>query len=261
MKNLSHMTSEEAKQLEGLLFDLDDTLLEEGQLSLDAYQALFDLRGAGLRLIALTGRPAAWAEVIARMWPVEAAIAENGALGFKREAGRIRSLDTVAPSLRALRQERLAALAAGARREFPSLVPADDVSGRVSDYTFDIGEHECVSDRLIQDAQALAERQGARTTRSSVHLHFTFDRVDKATGALSYLQSQGLDATVARRSFAFIGDSENDAPCFNAFSTTVGVANLRGAFSLRPRYRTEERASAGFRRFAVRLCELRAARS
>ena len=114
---------------------------------------------------------------------------------------------------------------------------------------------------LIQDAQSLAESWGARTTRSSVHLHFTFDRVDKATGALSYLQSQGIDATVARRRFAFIGDSENDAPCFNAFFTTVGVANLRGAFSLKPRYRTEERASAGFIKFAHRLCELRPARS
>ena len=148
MKNLSHITSEEAKQLSGLLFDLDDTLLEEGQLSLGAYQALFDLKACGLRLIALTGRPAAWAEVIARMWPVEAAIAENGAVGFKREHSRILSLDTVASEARAERKQSLAALAAEAQRNFPELVPADDVAGRVSDYTFDIGEHECASERL-----------------------------------------------------------------------------------------------------------------
>src|SRR5690606_29031989 len=109
----------------------------------------------------------------------------------------------------------------------PALVPADDVDGRVSDFTFDIGEHERASEETIATARAIAAGAGARTTRSSVHLHFTFDRSDKATGALAYLRSTGDDETRARQHFAFIGDSENDAPAFAAFSCTIGVANVR----------------------------------
>lgn len=260
MNALEQMTASEAQALEGLLFDLDDTLLCDGQLSLEAYESLFLLRQTGLRLIALTGRPAAWADVIARQWPVEAAIAENGAIAFRRSAGRVECFDRLNPDERQNRSEALALLAAQAHARFPELVAADDVAGRVTDYTFDIGEHESVSEELVLEAKALAVEAGARTTRSSVHLHFTFDHADKATGALSYLQAHGLDATRARRVFAFIGDSENDAPCFNTFRTTVGVANLRGRFSLGPRYRTKGRAAVGFREFAERLSQLRTAR-
>jgi len=43
-------------------------------LIIGAYAALFDLARAGLRLIAVTGRPLGFAEVAARMWPIAAAV-------------------------------------------------------------------------------------------------------------------------------------------------------------------------------------------
>lgn len=257
MKTLSSLSAAEAQSLSGLFFDLDDTVLDEGKLSEQAYGALFSLKNAGLRLVALTGRPAAWAEQIARMWPVEAAIAENGAIAFQRQGRKVCRLDTLPISVRARSCLRLKELVSEARMSFPELVPADDVGGRVSDYTFDIGEHEHASESVIQNARALAHARGARTTRSSVHLHFTFDRMDKATGALSYLKDKGEDTTSARRRFAFIGDSENDAPAFSAFRTSCGVRNLSGSFSLPPQYQTQGRASAGFCEFSHHLIRLR----
>jgi hypothetical protein len=257
MKALHHLTKEEAQALKGLFFDLDDTALSGSQLEQAAYTALFSLRDAGLRLIALTGRPASWGEVIARMWPVEAAIAENGAIAFRREGNRLRKLDTLSASLRKTTRSRLSELVTEAHTALPDLVAADDVQGRISDYTFDIGEHERAEERTIQKAQALASARGARTTRSSVHLHFTFDRADKATGALSYLGSLGEDTTSARRHFAFIGDSQNDASAFAAFHTSCGVQNLSGTFSLAPRFRTQNVASSGFCEFSERLIQLR----
>jgi hydroxymethylpyrimidine pyrophosphatase-like HAD family hydrolase len=218
---------------------------------------LFALQASGLRLIALTGRPAAWAEQIARMWPVEAAIAENGALSFKRIGAQVHHLDTLDPEARALHRRRLDALVQQAKNELSALVPADDVGGRVSDFTFDIGEHQQAEEETIRAAQGLAHSAGARTTRSSVHLHFTFDRSDKATGALTYLRASGSDPTSALRRFAFIGDSQNDAPAFAAFHTTCGVQNLSGHFSIPPRYITHLSASAGFCAFGQRLIELR----
>ena len=74
MKPISELTPAEAKDLSGLLFDLDDTLLDEGQLSEAAYSALFRLRESQLLLVAVTGRPAAWGELVARQWPVDGVV-------------------------------------------------------------------------------------------------------------------------------------------------------------------------------------------
>ena len=257
MKSLSALTKAEAEKLTGLLFDLDDTFLEHTQLTRDAYNALFDLKEKGLRLIALTGRPASWGEMIVRMWPIDAAIVENGSLAYVFEDRTPVLLDTVSADERQLRRERLSDLVAEVRRALPELVPANDVQGRISDFTFDIGENEKAEESTIQRAIELSESRGARTTRSSVHLHLTFDRMDKGSGAALFLMRLGYDATQLRRTFAFIGDSENDAAAFAAFATTIGVANLGGRFSLTPRYTTDLPKSAGFCQLAYHLIEKR----
>ena len=53
-----------------------------------AYAALERLRAAGLLVIPITGRPAGWCDHIARMWPVDAVVGENGAFYFRHDAGR-----------------------------------------------------------------------------------------------------------------------------------------------------------------------------
>lgn len=257
MKPISQFPPKAAEALEGLFFDLDDTFLDAGKVTEAAYAALFRLKESGLRLIALTGRPAAWGELVARMWPVEAAIAENGALAFALAEGRVTLVDCVDAAKRAQRRAALCELVSAAQVRFPDLVPADDVGGRITDFTFDIGEHRKAKEDTIQAAREFAHRAGARTTRSSVHLHYTFDRADKATGALGYLCRTGGDPTQGRQRFAFIGDSENDAAGFAAFSHSVGVHNLRGHFSIPPRYLTRRSASEGFVEFAQILTNLR----
>src|SRR5688500_16902633 len=69
--------------LAGVVFDVDDTVTRAGTLEEAAYGALFRLREAGLRLIAVTGRPLGFAELMARMWPIDLAVGENGA-GYLR---------------------------------------------------------------------------------------------------------------------------------------------------------------------------------
>ncbi|HSC88099.1 MAG TPA: hypothetical protein VLC09_12540 [Polyangiaceae bacterium] len=258
MKPLSALSAEEALGLEGLLFDLDDTFFHGGRLDELAFASLFRLRASGLRLHAVTGRPASWAELAVRWWPLDGAVGENGAQGFYRDGARVRCRDTVTAAERASRSTALVALVSEARRALPELVPADDTSGRISDYAFDIGEHERAPEELIARAVELANDHGARTTRSSVHLHFTFDRIDKASGTVSFLSHFGVEPTRALHRYAFVGDSPNDASCFAAFHTTVGVANLRGDFSLLPTYVTGARESAGFVELAERLLRLRA---
>jgi hydroxymethylpyrimidine pyrophosphatase-like HAD family hydrolase len=108
--------------------------------------------------------------------------------------------------------------------------------------------------RLIREA-------GARTTRSSVHLHATFDTDDKASGAIAFLRERfGEDAGSAIVRYAFAGDSANDAACFAAFRTTFGVANVRehvARLSIPPRYVATATMGAGFAEIARALLEKR----
>ena len=89
MRPLTELSKAEARGLQGLLFDLDDTLLDHGQLTLDAYQALCNLAETDLWLVAVTGRPASWGELVAGMWPIRAALSENGHLAHARLGGRV----------------------------------------------------------------------------------------------------------------------------------------------------------------------------
>src|SRR5687767_6472724 len=100
MQPLDRMSPSEARGLSGLLFDLDDTFLDRGRLDLAAYGALFRLRQLGLGLIAVTGRPAGWGAVLARQWPVDAVICENGALALQRTGNRVARLDETSASER-----------------------------------------------------------------------------------------------------------------------------------------------------------------
>jgi HAD superfamily hydrolase (TIGR01484 family) len=256
MQSLTSLPQAEARALRGLLFDLDDTLLDHGKLTEVAYSALFRLRESGLELYVVTGRPLAWVRLVGRLFPVDGGVGENGGV-MVGPGGR--ELDAVSPAERERRTLRLAALVREIRREFPELEPPDDASERLSDYTFDVGETRQVEPAVVERVSAFARERGATVHVSSVHLHVGFDAVDKASGAVRMLRAlKGVDPTAALRRYAFVGDSENDAACFGAFHTTVGVANLRGRPTLAPRFITEAPRGRGVAELARVLGALRA---
>ncbi|MEJ5185222.1 MAG: HAD hydrolase family protein, partial [Rectinemataceae bacterium] len=82
------MTREEARAIRFVLMDIDDTLTTDGKLTAESYAALWALHDAGLKVIPITGRPAGWCDMIARQWPVDGVVGENGALVFHEGAGR-----------------------------------------------------------------------------------------------------------------------------------------------------------------------------
>src|SRR4051812_43587053 len=258
MKPISALTRAEAAKLHGVAFDLDDTLLDHGRLREATYSALFRLVEAGLSLYGVTGRPAGWAEVLARVFPVQAIVAENGAVVCARRGERVLLVDSVDAAERRRRHAALEQLLADFAQRFPDFWPADDVRARISDRTFDIGEFRQVAPDRVAQASAFLREQGARVFVSSVHLHATFDYADKASGAVRLLsEDSGLDTTAVRHAYAYLGDSENDASCFAAFAVSIGVANLRGRATLRPRYITSRPMGAGVVEAADVLLSLR----
>ncbi len=246
MQPIGTISGEEARGLRAFLFDLDDTLLDHGRLTERAYAALFRLKESGLVLVAVTGRPSGWGEVLARQWPVDGVVAENGAITCARNDGHVDVID-FAGTERASRARHLGAIVGELRDRFPTLRPTDDMAARRADFTFDIGERERVTDDVIAAACSFASARGARTSTSSVHLHVTLDGLDKASGVARFLSERfGFDETALLHHAAFIGDSENDEACFSAFHTTIAVANLRGRPTVAPRYVTKGERGTGF---------------
>src|SRR5437879_4344853 len=78
-----------AARLDGIFCDVDDTLTHAGTLVPAAYDAVARAAAAGLRVVAVTGRPAGWAEVFACTWPLAGAIAENGSFAVRRHGGSV----------------------------------------------------------------------------------------------------------------------------------------------------------------------------
>ncbi len=252
------MTAREVKPLRGLLFDLDDTVLEHGLLRPAVLERLYALRDAGLLAVGVTGRPASWGEVLARTWPVDAMVTENGACAWVVGDGRLRRWERQAER-RGASRERLLELASELMTRFPELEFSDDLGGRYSDLTFDVGEYRRLDPQLVVEVVEKARALGLFVTLSSVHMHVTLDPEDKATGTLGLLREHfGCDPALARRQFAYVGDSGNDAACFACFELSVGVKNLKGTFSIPPRYQTTGACGFGFCELVDRLLQLRA---
>jgi hydroxymethylpyrimidine pyrophosphatase-like HAD family hydrolase len=262
MKPLAALTAEDVAPLAGVVFDLDDTLLDHGHLTEAAYSALFRMKEAGFRLIGSTGRPYGWADLLGRQWPVDAMVAENGAAALVRtEDGGHRAL--LAPC--GGRREDLLALAGDLIERFPSARITEDNGARVADVTIDIGERCRVPAADIQAMHAIARARGIVTVASSVHFHLSWETPDKAAGTVRVLgEAFGEDATAARRRYAFIGDSGNDATAFAGFRLTFGVANVRSSgatLTLMPRFVAPSAMGRGFVEIAAALVERRRATS
>jgi HAD superfamily hydrolase (TIGR01484 family) len=265
-RDIGELSRSEARALRGVVFDLDDTLLDHGELAEASYAALFRLREEGLRLVACTGRPAGWVEVITRQWPIDAAVAENGAVAFVKEnvegaAARVIVLFPEDLAAAGKRRGELVELAEELVRRWPDAAIADDNRARVTDVALDIGEHRRVRAEDVQAMREEAARRGVVTLASSVHLHLSFEAADKASGTLRLLEARfGEEPAFGRAAYAFVGDSGNDAAAFAAFHTTFGVANVRAhlpRLPVAPKYITQAAMGRGFAELAVKLVTLR----
>lgn len=254
MRPLETMTREEGARIDGLLFDLDDTFLTHGVLTRAAYDALWDLHDAGVKLVVVTGRPSLWGQFVARQWPIDAATTENGAIAIVRDGKHVERVDPCDREEREARRSKLVAVVKDMGARIPDLKLADDTSGRISDVAWDIGENVRVPPETVARAASIIAEHGARSSASSVHLHATFDGDDKATGTVRLLATRfGVDVGMARSRWAFAGDSGNDRACFAGFETTFGVANVRnhvGALSVPPRFVASSAMGDGFAEIA-----------
>ena len=260
MRALSAMPADVRRAIRGVLLDIDDTLSTAGRITAEAYAAMEHAHAAGLLVIPVTGRPAGWCDHIARMWPVDAVVGENGALYMIRDdrSGRLRRRFAVSDAERAGHRRRLAEIGAMILREVPGAALASDQAYRESDLAIDFCEDvprlpaEAV-DRII----ALMRAAGMTAKMSSIHVNGWFGDYDKLAMTRTLLREEfGVDLDGERDRFVFVGDSPNDAPMFEFFPSAVGVANVRafaGRLAALPAYVTERESGAGFAELVERL--------
>ena len=217
-----------ASRLRGIFCDVDDTLTHGGVLVPAAYDAIARATAAGLRVVAVTGRPAGWAEVFACTWPIAGAVAENGAFAVRRAGKSVERMTWDDADTCSAQGVKLRALADAIVRDIPGARLADDQWLRRCDVAFDIGEtHEL--DRATVDAIAAhIAAAGARCITSSVHAHAFFGAHDKAAMCVRAARAWwNVDLDAERGDWLFVGDSPNDQPCFAYFPVAAGVANVR----------------------------------
>ena len=245
-----------------LLSDIDDTMTSEGMLPAKSLQAMEAVRDAGILFIPVTGRPAGWCDHIARMWPVDAVVGENGAFYFAydRAARKMRSVFAKGEEERRLDMDRLKTLRAKILAAVPGVGIASDQDYRVADLAVDFCEDVAPLDEAaVARIVDMFIAAGATAKVSSIHVNGWFGTYDKLTMAERCLREvAGIDMTADNERIVFAGDSPNDAPMFDFFRHSVGVANVR-RFELphQPSWITQGESADGFCQLANALVEAR----
>jgi HAD superfamily hydrolase (TIGR01484 family) len=262
MRPLADFPLEARRGIRGVLTDIDDTLTLHGRLPAVAYGALERLREAGLIVIPVTGRPAGWCDHIARMWPVDAVVGENGAFWFRydAQARRLVKRYVVSADERAQRAARLATIAQRIVAEVPGCAIASDQPYREADLAIDFREDVApLPLESVQRIVRLMEGEGLTAKASSIHVNGWFGGYDKLSTARLMLREEfAIDVDRCREQFVFAGDSPNDQPMFAFFPNSVGVANVREMEALMtalPAWITPSPGSLGFAELAAALLE------
>lgn len=227
---IDDIDKEAAKNFDGVFFDIDDTFTTRGKIPAPAFRTLWALKKSGLKLVPITGRPAGWCDHIARMWPVDAVVGENGAFYFylDEKAGKLRkcfldgddSRRGKRAALRRIRDEILNAV--------PGTAVASDQPYRETDLAIDFCEDVPRLDwPAIERICAVFRKHGAACKVSSIHVNGWFGDYDKLGMTKTMARELwGVDLDTERRRFLFCGDSPNDEPMFRFFPFSAGVNNV-----------------------------------
>jgi len=263
MQAIQTLTGAALRRIRGVLTDIDGTLTSDGRLPAATYLAMQQLKDAGLHLIPVTGRCIAWAEILARLWPVDAIIGENGAFYSHLHEGRLhtRFLDDAAT--RAANLARIHALGARILREVPGCALASDQAWHAADLAIDHAEDvPPLPAAAVERIAGLMRSEGMTATVSSIHVNGWFGQHDKLSmSRLCVAELLGADLDAERDEWLFIGDSANDASMFAHFPHSVGVANVReivAQLPVPPAYVTEASGGEGFAEMARLLLAARA---
>jgi HAD superfamily hydrolase (TIGR01484 family) len=264
MKPINSIPKPIFQNLIGVLTDIDDTITIDGYMPAAAYSMLERLRGSGLLVIPITGRPAGWCDMIARFWPVDGVVGENGAFSFHydHKARRMMRRFVASDTERRENRNKLETLSRHILAEVPGSAISADQLYRDADLAIDFCEDVPPLDQdSITRILALFAEAGAVAKASSIHVNGWFGAWDKLSMTRIFLaETYGIDIDTQREQFIFCGDSPNDAPMFEFFPSACGVANVTDfaeTMTALPAYIASKRGAEGFVEIASQILAIR----
>jgi HAD superfamily hydrolase (TIGR01484 family) len=262
IKALSDENQQLLAKVRGVLTDIDDTVSSHGKLQDDAYAALWDLKRAGFKVIPVTGRPAGWCDHIARFWPVDAVVGENGGFYFRHDGEKLHRRFLYNDIERAEFRQRLESIRERIMKEVPGCAIASDQPYREYDVAIDFCEDvPALPQKDVVRIQEIFIEEGAHAKISSIHVNGWFGEFDKlSTTMLCVKEVFGVDLEKEPESFIFCGDSPNDEPMFRFFPLSFAMANIKDYLEIiehKPAFITNQPGGEGFREVANLLLATR----
>lgn len=258
MKSLAEFKS----SIDFVLTDIDDTLTDEGLLGPEAYTAMWNLKNAGVQLIPVTGRPAGWCEMIARVWPVAGVIGENGGFYFRYKDRKMERHFVHDFEKQIENRQKLERIQKEILDAVPGAAIASDQFCRFMDLAIDFCEDvpRLPKDQVEKIVQ-IFHKYGAQAKVSSIHVNGWFGSYDKLTMSKKFLKDEfSLSESDIRERCCFCGDSPNDEPMFTYFPQSFAVANISEFLpDLRhkPAYVSKNRGGRGFAEISEQILKNR----
>ncbi|GLK69271.1 HAD-IIB family hydrolase [Hansschlegelia plantiphila] len=248
MKPLNQAAISGFRDVRFVLTDMDETLTFRGRLAANTYAALEALQTAGVKVIPVTAAPAGWCDQMARMWPVDGVIGENGGLFFRRapDGHGVQRHFWHEHDERTAMSSCLLHIGDRVRNEVPSAIFADDQPFRLTSIAFAKPDEasDCIA---IVDA---LRKAGADVTVNNLWVLGWLGGYDKLSMTRRVLRDHyDVDVDCDRGVVLYSGDSTNDAPMFSFFEHTVGVSTIKeylDQIPLPPRWITRGPGGAGF---------------
>ena len=260
MRTLSEFPADTAAKVTTVFADIDDTLTTDGRLPAVAYRALEDLFNAGFHVAPITGRPAGWCDLIARLWPVHGVVGENGAFYFSYDAKtrKMRREYFADAAERARNSAHLAKIEARVLAEVPGCAISADQPYREADLAVDFSEDVTPLDAAaVTRIRDIFEEEGAIAKISSIHVNGWYGDYDKLSMSRRFAKEVlGFDLEAEKSRIIFCGDSPNDAPMFSYFPNSCGVANVADfvdQITCKPAWITAKKGGEGFVELAQKL--------
>ncbi|MCF8092125.1 MAG: HAD-IIB family hydrolase [Desulfotignum sp.] len=260
MKPMEKFPENLKRSVRYVLTDIDDTLTANGRIPWCAFRAMELLQAAGIMVVPITGRPAGWCDHIARMWPVEGVVGENGAFYFHYDTKIRKMVRRYFKPAAQRRQDRarLASIGQKILEQVPGCIISADQAFREADLAIDFCEDvPALPESEVLRIVDIFHRNGAVAKISSIHVNGWFGSYDKLTMTCKFFKEIfTLDLEMIKDSILFSGDSPNDEPMFEFFPNSVGVANIlffKDTLSHRPAWITEQEGGYGFAEMAACL--------
>ena len=245
MKPLSEVNKKYFSKIKILMFDLDGTFISNDRLKSSTYYRLEKLMDNKIKTVVVTGRPAGWCDLIARWWPVDSVIGENGALSYSMLDGKMDRQffdETVSVNKS---KEFLNSLLDDIKSNFGEINLAADQPFRLLDLALDISEENNLSKKKVREIYDFCISKGANAAVSNIHLNIWYGNYNKCDMALKILDNLNIKVDEC----VFVGDSPNDSPMFKKFPFSVGVKSVVSYSNFMtdyPSFVTERDGNQGF---------------